>query len=130
MVSQDTQSVTPGTPPKRIQLRRTRGWRKPEGAIVVSRPSRWGNPYVLHSEEIVIDLINHRDWWIPGGGREFAVKMFHDEILIGGGIPHPNYLSRKSEEDIRRDLAGRDLCCWCRLDWPCHADILLEIANA
>lgn len=33
--------------PERIQLHRTKGWRKPEGAIVVSRPSRWGNPYTL-----------------------------------------------------------------------------------
>ena len=31
--------------PERIQLRRTKGWRKPEGAIVVARPSKWGNPY-------------------------------------------------------------------------------------
>jgi hypothetical protein len=31
--------------PERIQLRRTKGWRKPEGAIVVSRPSKWGNPF-------------------------------------------------------------------------------------
>lgn len=32
-------------------------------------------------------------------------------------------------EDIRRELAGRDLACWCRLDQPCHADVLLAIAN-
>lgn len=31
--------------PKRIQLRRTKGWRKPVGAVVVSRPSVWGNPF-------------------------------------------------------------------------------------
>ena len=31
--------------PKRIQLSRKKGWRKPEGAIVVARPSRWGNPF-------------------------------------------------------------------------------------
>ena len=33
--------------PKRIQLKRTKGWRKPEGAVVVSRPSRWGNPFAI-----------------------------------------------------------------------------------
>jgi hypothetical protein len=31
--------------PKRIQRRRTKGWRMPEGAIYVGRPTRWGNPY-------------------------------------------------------------------------------------
>lgn len=27
------------------------------------------------------------------------------------------------------DLAGRDLACWCLLDMPCQADILLKMAN-
>jgi hypothetical protein len=31
--------------PRRVQLRRKPGWRKPPGAVVVSRPTRWGNPY-------------------------------------------------------------------------------------
>jgi hypothetical protein len=31
---------------------------------------------------------------------------------------------------VRRDLAGHDLACWCPLDQPCHADVLLELANA
>lgn len=35
-----------------------------------------------------------------------------------------------SVDDIRRDLAGRDLACWCRPGDPCHADVLLDIANA
>lgn len=26
-------------------------------------------------------------------------------------------------------LRGKDLACWCRLDQPCHADVLLELAN-
>ncbi|HZL05925.1 MAG TPA: DUF4326 domain-containing protein, partial [Coriobacteriia bacterium] len=33
-------------------------------------------------------------------------------------------------EDVRAALAGRDLACWCPLTDPCHADVLLEIANA
>jgi len=36
---------------------------------------------------------------------------------------------RVSVEDVRRELAGRDLACWCPLDGPCHADVLIEIAN-
>jgi hypothetical protein len=32
-------------------------------------------------------------------------------------------------EDARRELAGHDLACWCPLSQPCHADLLLEIAN-
>jgi hypothetical protein len=30
---------------------------------------------------------------------------------------------------LQRDLAGKDLACWCPLDQPCHADVLLELAN-
>uniref|UniRef100_UPI003F65B855 DUF4326 domain-containing protein n=1 Tax=Rhodococcus opacus TaxID=37919 RepID=UPI003F65B855 len=32
--------------------------------------------------------------------------------------------------EIERELHGKDLACWCPLDQPCHADVLLEIANA
>jgi hypothetical protein len=32
-------------------------------------------------------------------------------------------------EDARRELRGRDLACYCPLDEPCHADVLLEVAN-
>jgi Domain of unknown function (DUF4326) len=31
---------------------------------------------------------------------------------------------------LRRDLAGKDLACWCPLDQSCHADVLLELANS
>jgi hypothetical protein len=31
---------------------------------------------------------------------------------------------------LRRDLAGKDLACWCPLGQPCHADVLLELANS
>lgn len=27
-------------------------------------------------------------------------------------------------------LRGKNLACWCALDQPCHADVLLEVANA
>jgi hypothetical protein len=31
--------------PKRLQQRRTKGWQKPDGAISVARPHKWGNPF-------------------------------------------------------------------------------------
>lgn len=33
-------------------------------------------------------------------------------------------------DDVRRELRGRNLVCWCPLDQPCHGDVLLEVANA
>ena len=111
-----------GVPPQRIQLRRTRGWRKTEGAVVVARPSRWGNPFPTER-------------W----GRELAVQLFRDwlngnlsaEFLACERVPAP-----PTAAEIRTGLAGRDLACWCPLvdehesPVPCHADVLLELDNS
>jgi hypothetical protein len=110
-----------GNKPRRIQLRRTRGWRKPEGAVVVARPTKWGNPWSVQE----------------CGSRERAVAHFRSAMEArlqaeAHGVdpsaddplgPYP------SLPIIRTALAGRDLCCWCPLNGPCHADVLLEIAN-
>ena len=95
--------------PQRIQLRRTKGWRKPEGAINVARPTRWGNPFKVG----------------VGGVEtaELAVDHFRYAVERGwGNVPWP--------AEIRDELSGYDLACWCPLDQPCHADVLLELANA
>jgi hypothetical protein len=90
--------------PTRIQLRRTKGWRKPANAVVVARPSIWGNPHRV--DEL---------------GRDEAVRRYRDDLLAGRlGV---------SVDDVRRELRGRDLACWCRPEQPCHADVLLEVAN-
>ncbi len=91
--------------PERIQLRRTKGWRKPSGAVVVARPSRWGNPFPIGD---------------PGKGgrtRQQAVDAYRH--MAG---------STFGESDLA-ELRGHDLACWCPLDQPCHADVLLELAN-
>ncbi len=31
--------------PKRIQRKRTKGWRMPPNAVYVGRPTKWGNPF-------------------------------------------------------------------------------------
>jgi Domain of unknown function (DUF4326) len=101
--------------PERVQLRRTRGWRKPPGTIVVARPSRWGNPWRIDptgaSPSSVLD-------------RATAVARFRS--MMESDYDASKYPSR---EEIRAQLAGRDLACWCPLGGPCHADVLLKIAN-
>lgn len=86
--------------PKRIQRRRAAGWRKPEGAVYVGRPTKWGNPFVGAEPEALVE--DYR-------------KLFE-------GRPHLVELARA-------ELAGKDLMCWCAEGQPCHADLLLEIAN-
>jgi hypothetical protein len=55
--------------------------------------------------------------------REWAARDFRRELLDGHLHAYP------SLDEIRAELAGRDLACWCPLDQPCHADVLLELAN-
>ena len=115
--------------PKRIQRMRTKGWRMPEGAVYVGRPTIWGNPYwhvaKFHGvdKSLAMFRMTAHGMWLPTIANQFQVGYWddHDEWLrrIGG---HPL-------EMIRSELRGKDLACWCPLDKPCHADILLEIAN-
>lgn len=112
--------------PERIQLRRTKGWRKPEGAIVVSRPGRWGNPWVVHVHNASCgpDLLMCPDY-IADDRADAATKYRHAVLYPLSGQPHV-----PTPDEIRAELGGRDLACWCPLDQPCHGDVLLEIANS
>ena len=95
-----------GREPKRIQLRRTKGWRLPDNAVVVSRPTKWGNPFRIGVH----------------GTREECVRQFCKFIISDD--PKAESLRRALPE-----LRGRDLACWCP-PGPCHADVLIEMANS
>ena len=117
---------------QRIQRRRTKGWRMPEGAVYVGRGSKWDNPYMARQCCSVTFYV--RNLYDPALWTVFS-------RLSGDGVG-PAFRSRREAviEAMRRfrkyaercDLAplrGKDLACWCRLDQPCHADVLLELAN-
>ncbi|MGY4543275.1 hypothetical protein ACVWY0_003208 [Arthrobacter sp. UYNi723] len=101
--------------PERIQRKRTKGWRMPEGAVYVGRGSKWGNPWVVGK---AIILTGKRTGEKING--EDAAKLFRTT------------LARKMEThpDCLEPIRGKNLACWCPLDQPCHADVLLELANA
>ena len=89
----------------------------PEGAVYVGRGSRWGNPFRWESPGTLVAL--ERGEIARAAIVESpadAVQMFRDFIF-----PFDADLS---------ELRGKDLACWCGLDQPCHADVLLEWANA
>lgn len=94
--------------PKRIQRRRTKGWRWPDGAILVGRPTKWGNPW-----RVGID-----------GNAGDCVLKYARLVLIENVWSEPNVMQ------IQRELRGQDLLCWCPLSRLCHADVLIAIANA
>lgn len=129
--------------PRRIQLQRTKGWRLPAGAVSVARPSRWGNPFKvgdpLEVRAIGYMLGGSAGYYDPGDIRSYdttlppdsvtpqmAVDLYQADLVATLATPDPYY------DDLREDLAalrGKDLACWCPLDQPCHADVLLELAN-
>ncbi len=100
--------------PKRIQRKRTKGWRMPENTVFVGRPGRFGNPFR------VADYSN-QNGLSKKSLQQFAVDDFRSALANG----HLNY----TECDIRRELKGKNLACWCEQGTPCHGDVLLEIAN-
>lgn len=86
--------------PQRIQLKRTKGWRMPENTVKVDRTTKWGNPYVVGPLATANDVIADFRKMAKGA-------RYHD-------------LS---------ELRGKNLACWCAPGAPCHADVLLELAN-
>lgn len=122
------------TTPQRIQQRRTKGWRKPEGAVAVGRQTRWGNPFRVGQRCQV--------WHLPGGStdpRDLYLDVFHvtdaahavrlfERAMQGDLTWTPNGWVPGIVPDLTA-LRGKDLMCWCPLDQPCHADVLLEVAN-
>lgn len=105
--------------PNRIRLSRARGWRLPENAVHVGRPSRWGNPFIVGKHE----------------SRLQCAAMFYQ--LAKGFVSFSQDVQTEAQLSVWRrirrhvkDLAGKDLACWCALDGEaCHADVLLLLAN-
>lgn len=108
--------------PQRIQRKRTRGWRMPEGAVYVGRPSRWGNPYVPYAPYKIMNVP------ITGMTASEAVNAYVCAIR-GNDRGSRFHHDCPTSAFIREHLAGKDLACWCALGSPCHADVLLRIAS-
>lgn len=107
--------------PERLQLRRTRGWRLPAGARSVARPTRWGNPWHVGRCHRQADGTDS-----PPQTVEQCVAWHRATVWSDRGDRH----GIPSLDEIRGELAGRDLACWCPLDRACHADSLIEAANS
>lgn len=95
--------------PHRVQLSRRKGWRMPENTVSVARPGPFGNPFVVgkatDANGVTLSL----------GG---CVAAFRSHVC-----------SRRDWSTKIEALRGKNLACWCPLDKPCHADVLLELAN-
>ena len=92
--------------PKRIQINRREPWNLGPDTVPVVGPLRC--PYRVGKRHPVTAA--------PISPIEF-VELFRAS------------LTPEKRQLIREQLYGKNLACWCGLDQPCHADVLLEIAN-
>jgi hypothetical protein len=96
----------------------------PPGTVVVARPTKWGNPFDWRevrqewdcsSEEARAAVVGlYRDWLCMVEPERFGEHLRPRRVAILASLS---------------DLRGLNLACWCPLDGPCHADVLLELAN-
>lgn len=126
--------------PKRIQRKRTKGWWMPEDAMYVGRPSRWGNPFRIYHEHHLIgpSWTIARTAWRHIPSTECINAYISSSEPMGPAdaveaFANLMHVRARDEQARLRDwlapLVGHDLACWCPLDQPCHADVLLELAN-
>lgn len=112
------------TTPERVQRKRTPGW-SADGAKYVGRGSRWGNPSRVQKAD---------GGWSVGHDNGGTVGTFADKAEAHRFAVDAYRAHLKAHDwlvsEARRELVGRDLMCWCATDLACHADVLLEVANA
>ena len=99
--------------PKRVQLSRAKGWHMPPNTVKVDRSTRWGNPCYegMFLGYTVADAVRDFERYVT---RDPCVRSFENRWG-----PPPELAP----------LRGKNLACWCKLGQPCHADVLLRLAN-
>ena len=103
--------------PERIQLKRTKGWKMPPNTVKVTRPGKWGNPFIVNA---------HVKAGSRSGAEYVCVPTVEDAVAT-----YREWLRLHNREAVaRRELRGKNLACFCGAGQPCHADVLLEIANS
>ena len=115
--------------PKRIQMSRQRPWRAEHpDAVIVDRRTKWGNPWAVVA-------VGPSEWQVKIAGESASVLTYPTKseaarvavafFRLDLEVSSRPWVRDQSLEELR----GRDLACWCPLDQPCHADVLLELAN-
>ncbi len=105
--------------PVRLQRSRVKGSRlvSPNGLpiVCVTRPGKWGNPVRVG------DVITY------AGEKKQRVESAEEAVEHYRSIA--NWI-RINEPERLDELRGKNLACFCPLGKPCHADVLLALANA
>jgi hypothetical protein len=113
--------------PRRIQRKRAKGWRMPPNTVYVGRPSKWANPFLVANYRYYkTDADPYCSTAVVRAKRnkQQAHRCAVDDFDF--------WLSQQPElvRQIKSELRGKNLACWCPPECPCHADVLLKIANS
>ena len=103
--------------PQRVRLSRAKGWKMPPNTVKVDRATTWGNPFVVGTHGTAAECV------------DLYEKLACGLLCLSTRNVKEQERARLAMVLARTDLRGRNLACWCALDKPCHADVLLEIAN-
>ena len=105
--------------PERIQLKRTKGWKMPPNTVKVDRTTRFGNPFRIGVWQSFVNDADPSNVVVACPGDAYEV------------VDAFRWLAEQPSrtEMIQTHLRGKNLACWCKPGEPCHADVLLEIAN-
>lgn len=138
------------TAPRRIQLSRVKGWRMPPNTVKVDRSTKWGNPFNFLAPDYCWLALSYGCLGNPAGRHEASVRAFREWVtpIEGKNLIYMERSIRFGSETknlkigptikvgppptlmaIQTALRGKNLACWCKIGQPCHADVLLEIAN-
>lgn len=118
------------TVPARIQLSRKKGWRMPPNTVKVTRPGKWRNPFRVGGWFMIGDpdpramfRMSFCESCIP---NDKGFSLIKDNAMA---VDFFKQLLAKGYHKDFSELRGKNLACWCKIGEPCHADVLLEIAN-
>lgn len=111
------------TAPIRIQRKRTKGWKAPEGVINCTRPGKYGNPYFPGCGLGFGNVVDGRPVNWPLHTRQHMVDHFREYMRVMAKTEPDRF------EEYIAPLRGKTLMCWCKPDDLCHTDVLLELAN-
>jgi hypothetical protein len=103
--------------PRRIVRRRVKGWRMPPNTLSVTRPGPWGNPFKVTGDMPQAQVVS-----------DFRLELRYEALASELGLPVRSQHMRWIAEHVS-ELKGLNLACYCKADQPCHADVLLSIAN-
>jgi hypothetical protein len=92
----------------------------PPNTVSVARPHEFGNPWRVGRDGDAAHCVAEFRRCLTGK-RVMAWPLADDDKERALYLPSDDY--------VAEILRGKNLACWCPLDQPCHADVLLELAN-